>query len=55
MMGIKLKTRGKYFKSANLESIFMNDTKKFLYSVINPKKGFDTQELTKQIEGLSLR
>jgi hypothetical protein len=25
MMSIKLKTRGKYFKFANLESIFMND------------------------------
>ena len=32
-MSIKLKMRGKYFKFANLESIFMNDMKKFLYSV----------------------
>ena len=55
MMSMKPKTRGKYFKFANLESIFMNDMKKFLYSVIDPKKGFDTQELTKQIERLSLR
>jgi len=30
-MSIKLKTRGKYFKFANLESIFMNDMKKLLY------------------------
>jgi len=35
MISIKLKTRGKYFKFANLESIFMNDMKKFLYIVIN--------------------
>ena len=35
MISIKLKTRGKYFKLANLESIFMNDTKKLLYPVIN--------------------
>jgi hypothetical protein len=55
MMSIRLKTRGKYFKFANPESIFRNDTKKLLYSVINPKKGFDTQGLTKQIERLSLR
>ena len=31
MMSIKLKTRGKYFKFANLESIFMNAMKKFLF------------------------
>ena len=35
IMSNKLKTRGKYFKFANLESIFMNDMKKFLYFVIN--------------------
>jgi len=35
MMSIKLKTRGKYFKFANLGNIFMNDMKKLLYSVIN--------------------
>ncbi len=35
MMSIRLKTRGKYFKLANPKSIFMNDMKKFLYSVIN--------------------
>jgi hypothetical protein len=35
MMSVKLKTNRKYFKFANLESIFMNDMKKFLYSVIN--------------------
>ncbi|OGP90488.1 MAG: hypothetical protein A2157_12680 [Deltaproteobacteria bacterium RBG_16_47_11] len=28
MMSIKLKTRGKYFKFANLESIFRNDMKR---------------------------
>jgi len=33
MISIKLKTRGKYFKFANLESIFMNDMKKLLYSI----------------------
>jgi hypothetical protein len=33
MMSIKLKTRGKYFKFANLGSIFMNDMKKLLYSI----------------------
>jgi len=33
MMSIKLKTRGKYFKFANLESIFMNDMKTLLYSI----------------------
>jgi len=33
MMSIKLKTRGKYFKFANLGSIFMNDMKRFLYSI----------------------
>jgi hypothetical protein len=33
MISIKLKTRRKYFKFANLESIFRNDTKKLLYSV----------------------
>jgi len=54
MMSIRLKTRGKFFKFANLESIFMN-AMKILYSVINQKKGFDTQELTKQIERLRLR
>ena len=32
MMSIKLKTRRKYFKFANLESIFTNDMKKLLYS-----------------------
>jgi len=32
MMSIRLKTGGKYFKSANLESIFRNDMKKLLYS-----------------------
>jgi len=34
-ISIKLKTRGKYFKFANLGSIFMNDTKRLLYSVID--------------------
>jgi len=33
MISIRLKTRGKYFTFANLESIFMNDMNKFLYSV----------------------
>jgi hypothetical protein len=47
MMSMKLKDRRRCFKFANLESIFMNDMKKLLYSVINPKKGFDTQGLTK--------
>jgi len=32
MISIKLKTRGIYFKFSNLESIFRNDMKKFLYS-----------------------
>jgi len=35
VMSIKLKTRGKYFKFANLESIFMNDMKKFLFYSIS--------------------
>jgi hypothetical protein len=35
MMSIKLKTRRKYFNFANLESIFMNNMKKLLYSIIN--------------------
>jgi len=30
MMSMKLKTRRKYFKFANLESIFMNAMKKLL-------------------------
>jgi hypothetical protein len=33
MISIKLKTRGKYFKFPNLESIFMKDMKKLLYSI----------------------
>jgi len=33
MMSIKLKTRGKYFKIANLGSIFTNDMRRLLYSV----------------------
>jgi hypothetical protein len=33
IMSNKLKTRGKYFKFANLGSIFVNDMKKLLYSV----------------------
>jgi len=33
MMSMKLKERRKYFKFANLESIFMNDMKKLLYSI----------------------
>jgi len=32
MMSIRLKTRGKYFKFPNLESILMNDMKKLFYS-----------------------
>jgi len=32
MMSRKLKGRRRYFNFANLESIFMNDIKKFLYS-----------------------
>jgi hypothetical protein len=35
MISIKLKMRGKYFKFVNLESLFMNDMKTFLYSVID--------------------
>ena len=35
MMSNKLKTRGKYFKFANLGSIFMNAMTKLLYPVIN--------------------
>ena len=35
MISIKLKTRGKYFKFANLGSIFMNDMKKFLFYSIS--------------------
>ena len=34
MMSRKLKATRKYFNFANLESIFMNDTKKLLYSMI---------------------
>jgi len=33
MMSIKLKTRRKYFKFANLESVFMNDMKLLFYSI----------------------
>jgi len=35
MMSVRLKMRGKYFKFANLESIFMNDMKKFLFYSIS--------------------
>ena len=33
MMSVRLKARGKYFKFANLESIFMNAMTKVLYSI----------------------
>jgi len=33
MISIKLKTRGKYFKFANLESISMNDMKLLFYFI----------------------